>query len=223
MTELEQVQIIATIVRDIGVPAVIAFALIIFGWRLVKIFGDNDKRGDNLLEKALENMGGLASAINAQRTAEEARTELFLRLVDTTEKTYSQLETLTMATETVIGHVDKLSTGVDQVNSKVVNIEAVMKALRDMAERSEADHKAIAERVTENNVILNTFKAILQNTEADSAKIATIHRIASEYDPHPPKEPDSKRPATSKTGALTVVDGAKDDATVSGDAESEAA
>lgn len=209
MSEIEQVQLIATIVRDIGAPIVISIGLLMLGWRLVRIFGEGDKRGDSLLDKALESMGGLSAAIDAMRKAEEAKAELFQRLVNTTDKTYQQLETLTLATDAVMGSVDKLSTETGVVKSKVVNIETVMQSLREMAEKNAQDHQAVSDRLEGNAVILTSIQQIMDNWQSDVAKISAIHRMLDEWDKPPTPPADKDAPKNVKP---LNADGAQDDA-----------
>ena len=179
----EDLQVLAVIVRDIGLTAVV----FILGTRLmshlVTTFSSNEARGDGLLEKALESMGQLSSAINGLRETETKRNEISATLVNQSEKTYQQLETLTLATERSIGLNQTIASKVETVHGIAVTLQTLHDDMKAGASDSAESRDAVARKLVEvdqhlltligkvNHVItLTTPPAPPRPTNADGAK-----------------------------------------------------
>lgn len=114
-------------------------------------------------------------------------------LNDYTRQTIALRQDLKAWPEAMSGSVSVLADTVkshdEQVQEKLINLEAVVSGLQKTMDQKQADE-----------TILNSVKEIMEHWKSDRAKIAAIHSIVSAWDT-PPPEPDS---APSRTQAKIV-------------------
>lgn len=173
---------IGVFISSIGIPGAMAVILVVIIYQLNRNHNMSDARSDGLAQQALATTAAVGGAIenlrhsvDALKASEDAKTDLFIKLANSSDKTYRQLETLTLVTESVIGSVDKLSTGVGDVHGRVANIETVMQAMRAMAEKNAEAHENVLSKLNDNALLLSAMKQSLDDWRSDIELLACIY------------------------------------------------